>query len=101
MPESYPLFDQPRRSGSTSRSSTAASRMVFSVVSQPMQPSVTEQPYLSWLSSAGIGWLPASLLDSIITPRLELLACEQSTTMLAGSLALAMAASATAIDTVS
>ena len=32
------------RLGSTSRSSASASRSIFSVVSQPTQPSVTEQP---------------------------------------------------------
>src|SRR5690606_21598550 len=110
--------------GSTSRSTAADFRIMSSVVAQSTQASVTEQPYLSCDRSAGIGWLPASRLLSIIRPTIDWLpsriwcmtsfitsgwysgffhelACEQSTTMFFASLAFASACSASDTDTVS
>ena len=40
-----------------------------------MQPSVTEQPYFSCDRSLGIGWLPPTMFDSIITPTSDWLPC--------------------------
>ena len=98
--------------------------IISAVVSQPTQASVTEQPYFNCDRSFGIGWLPASMLLSIIMPTTERLpsriwwqtsfitsgwnsgffhelAWLQSTTTFCGSLALARACSASEIDTVS
>src|SRR5690606_19831074 len=69
------LYDQVHagtpRLASASRSTPAALRIISSVVSQPTQASVTEQPYLSCERSAGIDWLPASMKLSIIRPTTE------------------------------
>ncbi|MCY1248093.1 hypothetical protein D9M72_614850 [compost metagenome] len=48
-------------------------RRAFSVVSQSMQASVTETPYLSWLRSFGIDWLPQPRWLSTIRPTMEVL----------------------------
>src|SRR4029453_5959449 len=44
---------------------------ISSVVFQSMHLSVTETPYLSWLKSWGMGWLPSSRLLSTIMPTIE------------------------------
>ena len=94
------------------------------MVSQSMQASVTDTPYCSCARFAGIGWLPACRWLSIIMPTiacdpsfiwctqsirtsgcsdgsLSEFACEQSTTMLAGSFAFCSARSASFTLTVS
>lgn len=66
------------RSGSTSRSMTAASRIIFGGV--PIHTAVgRRRPYLSWLQ-VGDGWLPASMLDWIVAPTSDLLVANLVTT---------------------
>src|SRR5690606_5755472 len=59
------------RCASASSSTACALRIMSSVAAQSTQASVTEQPYLSCWRSAGIGWLPASMLLSIMRPTTE------------------------------
>src|SRR5262245_25521877 len=115
---------QAARAGSTDASSFRARSNISSVVPQSTHGSVTETPYLRSLSFAGIGWLPGKRFDSTIRPTIERLpswiwceqswktsgwsawslsafACEQSTTIFAGSLASASARSASRTLTVS
>src|SRR5699024_7789120 len=108
--------------GNISLSLSAMLRKAFSVVSQSMQPSVTDTPYSNWLKSSGIDWLPALIWDSTINPTIDLfpskiwlvifsitkgcregslleLAWLQSTIMLVDTFAFSSACSAKAIET--
>src|SRR6266540_4325875 len=112
------------RPASASRSTGCEARSISTVVSQPTQGSVTEQPYLSFERSDGMDWLPGSMKLSTMRPTTERFpsriwwttsritsgcssgffqefACEQSTTMFFGIFAFSRACSASEMETVS